>query len=98
MSSEKIRTREVKNQGRVHYYAKNSAYVGSTIDIDDTLRRHTDNGFRGKMYYAKTSNMKYSENRLLSKGYGRHNKQRKSNAKASDGWVYTIVGQKRRVG
>ena len=68
---------------------------GATVNPSSRASNYASNGYRGTMYYTKSSNMKASENRLLSSHNGRHNVHKKSNHSATSGYVYTIVGQKR---
>ena len=72
-----------------------AVYVGSSINPWDRARAHHRDGFRGILYCTRTKNMMTAEDKLLA-NRGRHNKYEWSGADERSGYVYTIVGQKRR--
>ena len=92
-----VKPKSVKNQKNLHRHAAKpgSVYVGSTVNPQQRAQQHTSSGFSGQMYFAKTSNMKQAENKLLGNG-PRHNSHTSSNAAASPGYVYVINGRKKR--
>ena len=65
-----------------------SIYVGSTEDVERRKGQHERDGFSGKLYYARTANMKKAEDKLLKDLYrGKHNSHKRSNAEETDGCV-----------
>lgn len=87
---------KVKNQSNLvrHAAKRGSVRVGSTCNVSGRKSQYKSNGYKGKMYVAKTTNMKKAENKLLAKHSGRHNVHQKSNAAAKPGYVYVIKGRK----
>jgi hypothetical protein len=75
----------------------NDERVGATNDIERRKGEYERDRYynSGTMYYCKTANMKHDENILLneckSTGVCPKNVQEKSNAKASEGYVYVIT-------
>ena len=69
-------------------------YTGTTDDPGPRAREHERNGYSGKMYYARTSNMKLKEDKMLERGEFPHNKQEKSGQDEGEGYIYIIVGKK----
>ena len=72
---------------------KNSVRAGSTVIPKKRAKNYQDDGYSGIMYYAKTSNMKKSENKLL-RHKPLHNKQKRSNVGQKRGFTYVINGKK----
>ena len=70
--------------------------VGSTNDIKTRKQQYQREGYSGKMFYARTKNMKKAEDRLLQyKSKPRHNQQRHSNNEEKPGYLYAIKGKKK---
>ena len=73
----------------------NDERVGATKDIERRRSEYERAGYSGTMYYFKTANMKTAENTLLndckSSGACPMNVQKRSNAPASEGYVYVII-------
>ena len=65
--------------------------TGITIDPKRRAGEYIRKGLRGTMYYCKTNNMRYAEDRLLKLCSCPENQQRKSNAQEDPGYVYLIV-------
>lgn len=68
--------------------------VGSTVDPERRRKEYVREGYTGEMQYAKTTDMRRAEDRLLSTCKGNNscpaNVQRQSNQKHKEGYVYTI--------
>mmetsp|Transcript_14151 Transcript_14151/g.22089 ORF Transcript_14151/g.22089 Transcript_14151/m.22089 type:complete len:113 (-) Transcript_14151:192-530(-) len=96
-SSSGVKVTAVKNQRCLSSHAskRSAVRVGATKSPPTRSGQYANSGYHGTMYVAKTSNMKAAENKLLANHSGRHNVQKTSNAAATSGYVYTIVGQKR---
>ena len=73
-----------------------SIRVGATKRIEDRRGEYQRDGYTGKMYYARTENMKLAENKLLRKRKPPDNKQSESNTTEEGGYVYVINGQRRQ--
>ena len=71
----------------------NSIRVGSTINPESRANQYEREGYSGTMYYAKTANMCYAENKLLEKDT-RHNVHSCSNSSDQAGYVYVINGKR----
>lgn len=67
-----------------------SSYTGSTINVKNRTRDHERNGRDGVLYYAKTTNMRKAEDRLLKSSEWPDNRQKQSNRKEDKGYVYVI--------
>ena len=68
--------------------------VGATKNIRDRINQYKNDRYSGKFYYAKTTNMRYDENKLLSQCSYVHNVHKKSNISNKKGNVYAIKGRK----
>lgn len=79
-------------QVRARAAAAGGIYVGSAIDPWTRATTHYSNGYRGVMYYATTTNIKYSENLLLQIGTIHNILER--TGRDGPGYVYCIVGRK----
>ena len=84
---------EVKSQKELHAIASTGSRTGITVDPHRRAGEYRREGWSTDctMYYCKTSNMRYAENKLLSLCACPANKQRKSNASEDPGYVYLIV-------
>ena len=72
-------------------YAPRGQYAGITIDPERRRGEHEREGYNGIMYCASTQNMELAENKLLEACPCYGNRQRRSNASATQGYVYIIV-------
>lgn len=72
----------------------NSSYTGSTINVKSRTRDHERKGRNGELYYAKTTNMKKAEDRLLKSSEWPNNRQKQSNRKDEKGFIYVIKDKK----
>ncbi|KAH9397937.1 hypothetical protein TYRP_019309, partial [Tyrophagus putrescentiae] len=62
-----------------------SSYTGSTINVKNRTRDNERNGRDGVLYYAKTTNMRKAEDRLLKSSEWPDNRQKQSNQKEDKG-------------
>ena len=67
--------------------------AGSTDDITRRKDEYQEEGYSGTMFYTRTENMKYAENKLLEMRSYRHNIQTRSNSQPEPGYVYVIKGR-----
>ena len=72
-------------------YAPQGQYAGITIDPKRRRGEHEREGYNGIMYCASTQNMELAENKLLKVCPCYRNRQRRSNASPTQGYVYIIV-------
>lgn len=70
--------------------------VGATKNIGERVNQYKNDGYRGKFYYATTTNMRCAENKLLNQGSYLHNFHRKSNCSNKKGFIYGIKGKRYR--
>ena len=68
---------------------KFSIRAGSTTDPISRATQYEYEGYSGTMYFAKTSNMEFAENKLLQYKM-RYNIHLESNAPNDHGYVYVI--------
>ena len=73
---------------------KSAARVGVTTNLKQRAQQYKMEGYRGKMFQSRTRNMRKAEDKLLQKTPGKHNIQKRSNAPAKPGRVYTLKGRK----
>ena len=72
-------------------YAPQGQYAGITKDPERRRGEHQGEGYNGIMYCAFTQNTELAENKLLGVCPCYGNRQRRSNASATQGYVYIIV-------
>ena len=72
-------------------YAPRGQYAGITDKPERRRGEHERKGYNGIMYCASTQNMELAENKLLEACPCYGNRQRHSNASATQGYVYIIV-------
>ena len=82
---------EVATQKELHAKLSQGSRTGSTIDPKRRAGEYRREGWTGTMYYCKTSNMRFAEDKLLKACNCPANKQRKSNVSEDPGYVYLIV-------
>ena len=70
---------------------KKSLRVGATENIDRRHKEYATAGYEGKMWFAKTENMAYAEDKLLSECTCPKNIKKKSNNKDTCGYIYVIT-------
>lgn len=78
----------------LHRYADRGIRAGSTNNPNRRKGEYAREGYRGKMYYARTKNMKTAETKLLSQHNFKHNQQVTSNQQPEEGYIYVIQGRK----
>lgn len=86
LDKKKITQKELKQIAE----QSSSSYTGSTINVKNRTRDHERNGRDGVLYYAKTTNMRKAEDRLLKSSEWPDNRQKQSNQKEDKGYVYVI--------
>lgn len=90
-----VRATPVKNQKNLkrHAHKTNAIRHGVTTDPARRAKQYSQINFDGTMHYAKTSNMKARENEFLKNFPTKNNVQKKSNAPAKPGYIYTFNGK-----
>ena len=70
--------------------------AGATKNIRERINKYKNERYSGTVYFAKTTNMKKTENKLLGQRLYAHNVHRKSNSSNKKGFVYAIKGKRYR--
>ena len=72
--------------------------AGATKNVEQRLAQYEYEGYSGKMYYSRTENQNFAENKLFEIRVPPYNVHSRSNAVEEPGFVYVIVGTRVETG